>query len=173
MRYGLWLAALFWIAWASHEPMNGRVVSPPRTMASGCSIPGDAAALRQITETWKDGYNSGNAAGVAALYTPDAMYLTQHFAGGIVDGRQAIQAYVQRGVDAKYHVDDIAILRMECSGDMAYVIDRYTSTNGGQRAMGVNLVVLRRIEGMWRIAAHEAAVPDPATAVQKLDAPEK
>jgi uncharacterized protein (TIGR02246 family) len=133
----------------------------------------DDKALRHITENWKRGYNEGDAARVAALYTPDAVYLTQHFIGGVIEGRAAIQAYVQRRVDAKYHVDDIAVLRMDCSQDMAYVVGRYTSMNAGQKARGVNLVVLRKVHGDWKIAAHEAAVPDPATAVQKLDIPRK
>lgn len=36
-------------------------------------------------------------------------------------------------------------------------------------AIGVNLVVLRKIAGKWLIVAHESAVPDPATAIQTLD----
>jgi hypothetical protein len=34
----------------------------------------------------------------------------------------------------------------------------------------VNLVVLRKIADHWLIVAHEAAVPDPATAILCLDA---
>ena len=60
---------------------------------------------------------------------------------------------------------------MECFGDIAYTITRYESTNGGVKATGVNLVVLRRLAGSWKIVAHEAAVPDPASAIQHLNAP--
>jgi uncharacterized protein (TIGR02246 family) len=135
-----------------------------------CASPQDDAALRGIPEEWKLHYNNGDAAGVAALYTEDAYYLTQHFATGIVHGRPAIQAYVQIGVDAHYRVDSIAVLAISCSREMAYVIDRYNSTNAGQQAIGVNLVVLKKNGGKWLIAAHEAAVPDPATAIQRLPA---
>jgi hypothetical protein len=34
--------------------------------------------------------------------------------------------------------------------------------------MGVNLVVLRKVGQKWMIVAPEAAVPDPATAVETL-----
>jgi hypothetical protein len=34
--------------------------------------------------------------------------------------------------------------------------------------MGVNLVVLRKKDGRWWIVAHEAAVPDPASAIRNL-----
>jgi uncharacterized protein (TIGR02246 family) len=140
----------------------------PSVARNGCSA-SDAAALRAVVEQWKDGYNSGHAAQVAALYRADATYLTQHFATGIVAGRANIQAYVQRGVDARYHVDSITILAMDCSGDLAYVIDRYESTNAGEKAFGLNLVVSRKSGGKWLIVAHEAAVPGP-TAIQRLDA---
>ena len=131
----------------------------------------DQASLDQIAEQWKSAYNQGDSARVAALYTDDAYYLTQHFVTGIVHGRAAIQAYVQNGVDAHYRVDSIRVIAMECFGDIAYTITRYESTNGGVKATGVNLVVLRRLAGSWKIVAHEAAVPDPASAIQHLNAP--
>ncbi len=137
---------------------------------TGCSA-ADEKALRHVSEVWRDGYNSGNAAQVAALYAPGAYYLTQHFVTGIVHPRERIQAYVQRGIDARYHLDAIEIVELACSGNLAYTVGRYESTNGGQKAMGVNIVVLKKIEGQWLIVAHESAVPDPATAVQSLNPP--
>ena len=142
----------------------------PATAPASCSAD-DQSALRQIADQWKDGYNRGEAAKVAALYTEDAYYLTQHFITGIVHGRAAIQAYVQRGASARYHIDTIEVLSMDCSADFAYTIGRYDSTNAGQKAFGVNVVVLKKIGGKWKIVAHESAVPDPATAIQSLEAP--
>lgn len=133
-----------------------------------CSVPADDAALRHVAQLWRSDYNSGNSAQVAALYADDATYLTQHFATGIVHGRANIQAYVQRGVDAHYRIDSIQVVSTECAGDFAYTITRYESTNAGQKAFGVNLVVLQRVNGKWLIVAHESAVPDPATAIQQL-----
>ena len=154
----------------------GNAQSKPAYVSTGaipqnsCSS-SDENALRQISERWKDGYNQGNPAKVASLYTEDAYYLTQHFVAGFVHPRSQIQAYVQRGVDARYHVDTIKVVRLECSGDFAYTVTRYESTNAGQKAFGVNLVVLKRVQGKWLIAAHESAVPDAATAIQSLDPP--
>lgn len=154
----------------------GNAQSKPTEVSTGavpqrsCSAT-DEAALRQISDRWKDGYNNGNAAQVAALYTEDAYYLTQHFVDGFVHPRSKIQAYVQRGVDARYQVDIIEVVRLECSGDFAYTVTRYESTNGGRKAFGVNLVVLKKIQGKWLIVAHESAVPDAATAIQSLDPP--
>jgi uncharacterized protein (TIGR02246 family) len=132
-----------------------------------CSDPVDAGALAQIAPQWMGGYNNGDPDRVAALYAEDATYLTQHFATGIVHGRASIRAYVKKGTDAHYRVDRIDVLSTTCSGDFAYTITRYESTNGGQKAIGVNLVVLRKMNGKWLIVAHEAAVPD-ATAIQSL-----
>jgi ketosteroid isomerase-like protein len=144
-------------------------VPAPSDAQQHCSSPADDEALRQISRDWKDNYNRGNAAQVAALYSDDAYYLTQHFATGILHGRAAMQAYVQRGVDAHYHVDTIDVVMTEYHGDFAYTVTRYESTNAGQKAFGVNLVVLRKIGGKWFIVAHESAVPDPANAIKSLD----
>ena len=133
-----------------------------------CGALADDQAIASIADTWKESYNAGNAAKVAALYSPDAYYLTQHYVDGIVHPRPLVQAYVQRGVDARYHIDSIETLSTVCSGNFAYAITRYRSTNGDQKAMGVNLVVMRKIEGKWLIVAHESAVPDPVTAIQSL-----
>ncbi len=46
---------------------------------------------------------------------------------------------------------------------------RYQATNAGQTVFGVNLVVLKKIGNRWLIVAHEAAVPDHATAIKRLD----
>ena len=128
----------------------------------------DQASLDQIAEQWKSAYNQGDSARVAALYTDDAYYLTQHFVTGIVHGRANIRAYVQSGVNAKYHIDSIQILSTDCAGNMAYSIDRYESTNGDQKAFGVNIVVIKKFGNEWLIVAHESAVPDPATAIKEL-----
>jgi uncharacterized protein (TIGR02246 family) len=167
MRWWIVPALLLWaiVATSQTKPADSGV---PASAAMKCSS-ADESALRRIPAQWKDGYNNKDAARVASLYSEDAYYLTQHFATGIVHPRTNIQAYMQRGVDVGYHVDAIDVLSLECSGDFAYTITRYRATNGGEKAMGVNLVVLHKTAGQWLIVAHEAAVPDPATAVQSLD----
>lgn len=146
----------------------GRMKTTPQPAIQPCGSSTDDQAIQTISEAWKDGYNRGDAAQVASLYSEDAYYLTQHFVSGVVYPRDQIQAYVQRGVDARYRVNSIDVLHSYCSGDFAYTITRYRSTNGEQKAMGVNLVVLRKIAGKWVIVAHESAVPDPATSIQSL-----
>ncbi len=120
----------------------------------------DQKALLEVTERWKEGYNTGNTNQIASLYASDAYYLTQHFPEGILRGRDQIKAYFQRGADAGFRVDKIAVEWMDCSGDLAYTVGRYESTNAGEKAYGVNLVVLRKASGKWLIVAHESAVPE-------------
>lgn len=161
------LSLVLWAVPLAHGQDRGP--SPPP--APRCAIPSDDHAIRDVPERWKAAYNSGQGSQVAALYSEDAYYLTQHFVSGIIHGRADIQAYVQRGVDAKYHIDAIDVLATQCSGDFAYAITRYQSTNAGRNDIGVNLVILQKKNGQWMIVAHEAAVPDPATAIQRLRDP--
>ena len=138
-----------------------------------CGIPSVKNAIEKVAHDWKEGYNAEDPAAVAALYAEDATYLTQHFATGIVHGRPAIKAYVKLGTDAKYRIGSLRVLASGCSRDFGYAITRYESSNGGQRVFGVNLVLLRKIEGKWLIVAHESAVPDPTTAIQSLEIRDK
>ena len=165
-----WILSLVLLSAIANAQSKPADVSAGTLPQNSCSS-ADERALRQISEQWKEGYNHGNAAQVAALYTEDAYYLTQHFVAGFVHPRSQIQAYVQRGVDARYHIDTIEVVRLECAGDFAYTVTRYESTNGGQKAFGVNLVVLKKVQGKWLIVAHESTVPDAATAIQSLDPP--
>ncbi len=79
-----------------------------------------------------------------------------------------IQAYAQRGVDARYRVDSLGLFLTRRSDHLAYAITRYRSTNGSRKDMGVSLVVLRNTGDNWLIVAYEPAVADPTAAIQTL-----
>lgn len=168
------LASALVLSLALYVPITQAQTNKPASdslPATRCSTPSDDQAIRDIPERWKAAYNAGQASQVSSLYSDDAYYLTQHFVSGIIHGRADIQAYVQRGIDAKYRIDAIDVLATECSGDFAYAITRYHSINTGRNDIGVNLVILRKKKHQWLIVAHESAVPDPATAVQHLRDP--
>lgn len=169
-----WLASTLVLSLALNAPIVQAQTNKPASdsvPATRCAVPSDDRAIREIPERWKAAYNAGQASQVSALYSDDAYYLTQHFVTGIIHSRSDIQAYVQRGIDAKYRIDAIEVLATQCSGDFAYAITRYRSTNTGRNDIGLNPVVLRKIHDQWLIVAHEAAVPDPGTAVQHLRDP--
>jgi uncharacterized protein (TIGR02246 family) len=114
-------------------------------------------AIREVAEAWQAAYNAKDAAAVASLYTPDAYYVSAHV---VAHGRQEIQAYFQRGIDAGGHVDAIQVLSGGHSGDLAYTVGTYAATNAGQKVRGRNVVVLRKVGGKWLMVAHESVVAD-------------
>jgi len=117
----------------------------------------DQEALERIAQDWKDAYNRGDASAVASLYTEDAYYLSAHI---LAHGRAAIQAYWQRGIIAGGHIDFIKPLVVFHSGDLGYTVGTYQATNAGVTVDGRILLVLKKVNGKWLIAAHETVVRD-------------
>jgi uncharacterized protein (TIGR02246 family) len=117
----------------------------------------DEAAIRQVSDDWIRFYNAGNAAKVSALYTEDGYYLSAHI---LAHGRQAIQAYWERGIKAGGHLDYIKPLTIYFTGDLAYCAGTYQATNAGVTVDGRILIVLRKVNGQWLMAAHETVVRD-------------
>jgi uncharacterized protein (TIGR02246 family) len=115
------------------------------------------AAIAGVADAWKSAYNSGDPAGVAALYADDAYYLSAHV---LAHGRKQIEAYWQKGIQAGGHIDAIRPLIVYTSGDLGYTAGTYQATNAGVTVDGRVLLVFRRIDGRWLIAAHETVVRD-------------
>ncbi len=153
------------LALAALLPLSavGQVPAAPR-----CPSAAVEKALQAIAAEWKESYNSGDSARLARLYDQSAWYLTQHFIEGAIYGRPSIRAYFEGGMRAGFRMDSIRLLSTGCSGDLAWSVGEYESTNAGGKAFGVNLVVLRRSGRRWLIVAHESAVPDPQTAMRRL-----
>ena len=117
----------------------------------------DRQATDRIAEDWKDAYNAGDAAKVAALYTEDGYYLSAHI---LAHGRKEIEAYWRRGILAGGHVDFIQPLTVFASGELGYTAGTYQATNAGVTVDGRILLVFKKINGKWLIAAHETVVRD-------------
>ena len=117
----------------------------------------DDAAIRQVSEDWIRFYNGGDAASVASLYTNDSYYLSAHI---LAHGRQEIEAYWERGIKAGGHIDFVKPLTLYYTGDLSYCAGTYQATNAGVTVDGRILIVLRKVNGKWLMAAHEAVVRD-------------
>ena len=117
----------------------------------------DDVAIAGVAEDWRSAYNRGDAAGVASLYSEDGYYLSAHI---LAHGRGAIEAYWRRGIAAGGHVDFIKPLTVFASGDLGYSAGTYQATNAGVTVDGRVLLVFRKIDGKWLIAAHETVVRD-------------
>ena len=112
---------------------------------------------RQV-QRWKEGYNSKDAKRLVQLYAPDARYISGHVAGLELNGRDNVIDYFQRGIDGGGHIDYIEILDTSISAELATVLTRYQANNAGQIAIGRNLLVLRKIGGVWLIIIHMTVV---------------
>lgn len=118
------------------------------------------AEFLRLAEKWKQIYNGKEAAKFTALYTEDAQYLSAHVAGYIANGRDAVIANFQRGMDNGGALERLEVLSSNSSCDLAAVMCRYVAVNGGLRVEGRNLLVLKRSEGKWLIASHITVVRD-------------
>ena len=132
-------------------------VASPHSDTAEPPATADDVAIRRISEDWIRFYNAGDAAKVAALYADDGYYLSAHI---LAHGRPAIQAYWERGIKAGGHIDYIKPLTTFYSGDIGYTAGTYQATNAGVTVDGRILIVLRKVEDKWLIAAHETVVRD-------------
>jgi len=129
---------------------------PVKPAASAVAV-ADEQSIRKIAEDWKSAYNRSDASKVASLYTEDGYYLSAHI---LAHGREAIEAYWRRGIVAGGHVDFIKPLTVFASGALGYTAGTYQATNAGVTVDGRVLLVFRKIDGDWLIAAHETVVRD-------------
>lgn len=150
-------ALLFLAALCIALPTATAQTAAPKTDTRGQPISADEAAIRQIPEDWIRFYNAGDAAKVAALYTDDGYYLSAHI---MAHGRHAIEAYWERGINAGGHLDFIKPLTVYFTGDLAYCAGTYQATNAGLTVDGRILIVLKKVNGKWLMAAHETVVRD-------------
>ena len=114
-----------------------------------------AGGIESSLAQFEDAYNSGNAAGVAALYTADAAVLPPDAAR--IDGREGIQAMWQSFLDAG--VEDLALesVEIDAHGDSASEVGSFSITapdgQGGRVTVDGKYIVLWRQgeDGVWRI----------------------
>jgi uncharacterized protein (TIGR02246 family) len=151
MRVLLVLLALLPAMLCAQQP-----TTPPHS-SQAPSSQADEMDVRQVSQDWIKVYNAGDAQKVAALYTADAYYLSAHV---LAHGREAIQAYFDRGIKGGGHIDFIKPISVFIADDFAYCPGTYEATNAGVTVDGRVLIVLRRVEGRWLIAAHETVVRD-------------
>ena len=158
--------------------MNGRITRSTALvsvlLALACSQPApeaDTAAadkasapaaitqeeLTAISQSQQAALNAGDAAGAAAPFTADAMFLN---ARGKFETQQAIQAFWTEALknDAGKNLK-LEVIKSHVSGDMAYSISRFT---GGITApSGHTLAVMQRqADGSVKILA-TVSLPDP------------
>lgn len=110
------------------------------------------------TDRWRDAYNSGNAQNLLPLYDLNADYVSGHVAGLEALGREKLIANFQNGMNMGGHIDEVKILKMEISCDLATLYCKYTATNSGVTVQGRNLLILRKVNNDWLIVIHMTVI---------------
>src|SRR6201982_3951080 len=129
----------------------------PTRPATGHKTEDFAAIMKKIRDTWVQEFNAGHADKVAALYTQEAVLMRRN---GSVHNRDSILAELQRSITAEGHNYVVQSLHSEHSGDLGYDTGIYNEDFPRHVAEGNYLMVIKRIDGEWKIVAH-AAVPNP------------
>lgn len=92
------------------------------------------------------------------MYTDNADYISSHVEGLEANGRDKLIANFQNGMNMGGYIDSIEILKMNVSCDMATLLCKYQATNNGVTVIGRNLLVMKKIDGIWLIALHITVV---------------
>jgi len=129
----------------------------------------DLAAIRATDSAFTTAMGAGDAAGVAALYLPDARLLPPN--APRIEGREAIQRFWGGFVDAYQLKITVTSDEVEGRGDLAYARGRFTLDATPKAAgaaplhdEGKFLVVLRRQpDGSWRyvVDMYSSDLPAP------------
>ncbi len=107
--------------------------------------------IEAANEQFMAAFNEGDAAGVAALYTEDAQLMPDN--SEILEGRDAIQAYWQGGMDAGIARVELDVLEVGGMGDTLYEVSTYTiyAPDDTMIDRGKYIIIWRQEDGEWRI----------------------
>lgn len=108
------------------------------------------ADVERGEQTWLDAFNRGDAAGVAANYTPEARLMAPNME--TVQGRDALEAFCKEFIatGAKLSFD---LLTVHESGDLSVAVGSYTmDIPGGPAENGKYIEVWKEQDGgSWKI----------------------
>ena len=135
----------------------GQVPAKPAASGEPAKTEDFATAMKKIRDTWVQEFNAGHADKVAALYAQEAVLMRRN---GSVHNRESILAELQRSISAEAQNYTVHSLHAERSGELGYDTGIYNENLAHHVAEGNYLIVVKRIEGEWKIVAH-AAVPNP------------
>ena len=119
---------------------------PEATAPAGSRQAIEATVARYVAAS-----NQGDADALAALYTDDAMLLPPDHEP--IKGREAIGEFWRQGTDEGL---EVTTLRMEVSGDLAYLVGRYhlPPTDDEPADSGQSVLCLKRQrDGSWKVTA--------------------
>jgi len=133
--------------------------SPTKSTRSKQAAPIEdfSTGVKRLRETWVREFNAAHADKVAELYAQEAVLMRRN---GSVHSRDSIQAELQRSITSEARNYGMQSLHTESTGDLGYDTGIYNEDFAHHGAEGNYLMVIKRIDGDWKIVAH-AAVPNP------------
>jgi ketosteroid isomerase-like protein len=107
--------------------------------------------IRTADDTFEQKFNQGDAAGVAALYSSEAMLLPPGSA--VVKGNTAIRDFWQGAMNMGIKEAKLDIVEVEQQGDTAIEVGRYRLKGAGGEIMdeGKFIVVWKQEAGQWKL----------------------
>ena len=122
----------------------------------------DHATISATTQRWVDAFNSGDAAAIASMMTPDAQLFPPN--GDMVEGREAIQAFWQGFIDMGVK-GSLAVTEIDVTAEMAYKTGTFQilDLDGNEVDHGKFLEVWKRTDGTWQFHRDmwNSSVPAP------------
>jgi uncharacterized protein (TIGR02246 family) len=112
-----------------------------------------AAAIEAANEAWASAFNAGDAAALAAVYTPDALVMAPGAEPAV--GTAAIQALFEGALGAASGVTvTLQSTGIEHAGDMVLDYGKYVMTgpDGGHADHGSYMAAWRQVDGEWKIS---------------------
>lgn len=107
-------------------------------------------AIDQVNMQFMEAWKAGNAAGVANLYTEDAVFLAPH--AKAMQGREAITEYLQGAINAGLKEIKLETVAFDQHGDIAHERGQYELyTADGQVDHGKYMIIWKKQDGAWRI----------------------
>jgi uncharacterized protein (TIGR02246 family) len=112
---------------------------------------GVESALAVVNKSFMEMYASGDAAGIAGLYTEDGQLLPPN--SEILTGREAVAGFWQFVMGLGIATVRLETVELEVLGDAAVEIGRYTLAGGGGQPVdgGKYLVVWKNEGGAWKL----------------------
>lgn len=109
------------------------------------------ATIAAANDQFMANYKSGDAAGMAALYTEDGQVLPPN--GDFVTGHQAIKTFWQALMDMGIKEAKLEIVEVERQGERVIEISKYTllGEDKGVLDEGKYIVIWKQDQGQWKL----------------------
>ena len=104
-----------------------------------------------MNKQFMDYYNSGDAAGLAELYTDDGQILPPN--SGFVTGRTAIEAFWEALMEMGIKQVKLEVVEVERGPDTAYEMSTFilADANGQTLDQGKYIVIWKQEDGDWKL----------------------